>query len=218
MLDKLAVVHGGGRNHRVGLFDMILIKDNHITASGGVIAALANTHRMLDARGAVSSAWRSDQLKAQLEQPVTDRFSYGDDTALQGVPMRVQLEVATLDQLREALALGGADIIMLDNMVKVSRTSAAAAEEASAQWKEDQPGVWSRCHGGQHVTVDVRLVNEAVEMNKASAHPVELEASGNVVEDTVGAIAKTKVERVSCGALTHSVTALDISMKIKVRQ
>ncbi|MBZ4022126.1 nicotinate-nucleotide diphosphorylase (carboxylating) [Rhodobacter sp. TJ_12] len=80
VVEKLAVTHGGGHNHRFGLSDAILIKDNHIAAAGGIQAVLE-----------AAKAARSHM-------------------------MRVELEVDTLDQLEEALAVGGADVILLDNM------------------------------------------------------------------------------------------------------
>ncbi|MCZ4259931.1 carboxylating nicotinate-nucleotide diphosphorylase [Limimaricola sp. G21655-S1] len=78
--EKLAVLHGGGFNHRYGLSDAILIKDNHIAAAGGIRAAL---------RAATASA--SHMLK-------------------------IEIEVDTLDQLAEVLEVGGADVVLLDNM------------------------------------------------------------------------------------------------------
>lgn len=78
-LEKYAVRVGGGRNHRLGLDDGILIKDNHLRIAGSVAAAIARTHR----------------------------------AAPPGI--RVEVEVETLDELREALA-AGADMILLDNM------------------------------------------------------------------------------------------------------
>lgn len=79
MLDKRAVVVGGGSNHRIGLYDMALIKNNHITAAGGITAAVQR----------VRAAW--------------------------GDRLPVEVEVATLGELEEALPLG-VDLIMLDNM------------------------------------------------------------------------------------------------------
>lgn len=80
LIEKQAVLHGGGANHRFGLSDAILIKDNHIAAAGGVEEALraarANASHML----------------------------------------RVEIEVDRLDQLETVLAVGGADVVMLDNM------------------------------------------------------------------------------------------------------
>ena len=78
-LDKAAVVAGGGQNHRFGLYEMVLIKDNHIAAAGGVTAA-------------VEAVKRHNTL---------------------GLP--VEVEVTTLEMLREALELG-VDRILLDNM------------------------------------------------------------------------------------------------------
>lgn len=80
VVEKLAVTHGGGHNHRFGLSDAILIKDNHIAAAGGI--------------------------RAVLEAAKTARSHM----------MRVELEVDSLDQLEEALGIGGADVILLDNM------------------------------------------------------------------------------------------------------
>ena len=80
MVEKAAVLHGGGFNHRFGLSDAILIKDNHIAAAGGIPAVLTA------ARAAVSHM------------------------------MKVEIEVDTLAQLAEVLAIGGADVVLLDNM------------------------------------------------------------------------------------------------------
>ena len=80
MVEKAAVLHGGGYNHRFGLSDAILIKDNHIAAAGGIAAVLKA------ARANVSHM------------------------------MKVEIEVDTLAQLAEVLAVGGADVVLLDNM------------------------------------------------------------------------------------------------------
>lgn len=80
MVEKAAVLHGGGFNHRFGLSDAILIKDNHIAAAGGIAAVLRA------ARAQVSHL------------------------------MKVEIEVDTLAQLAEVLAVGGADVVLLDNM------------------------------------------------------------------------------------------------------
>ena len=79
LLDKWAVKLGGGQNHRIGLFDMVLIKNNHITAVGSITAAI-NRVRECD-----------DRQRA------------------------IEVEVRTLDELHEALALQP-DRILLDNM------------------------------------------------------------------------------------------------------
>ncbi|MDR1039129.1 MAG: carboxylating nicotinate-nucleotide diphosphorylase [Deltaproteobacteria bacterium] len=95
-LEKEAVRHGGGQNHRRALFDGIIIKDNHIAAAGGVRAALE---------------------RARAGAPVG---------------MKVEIEVDTLDQLREALE-GGAEIVLLDNMDPDGlRRAVALAEEFCA--------------------------------------------------------------------------------------
>lgn len=78
--EKMAVLHGGGFNHRYSLSDAILIKDNHIAAAGGVRAVL-------------------EASKAQASHM-----------------MAVEIEVDRLDQLEEVLTVGGADVVLLDNM------------------------------------------------------------------------------------------------------
>jgi nicotinate-nucleotide pyrophosphorylase (carboxylating) len=133
---KYAVRAGGAQNHRIGLFDGILIKENHIAAAGGV-------------RGAVEAGLRS---------------------APDGV--FVQVEVENLEQLREALN-AGAKLILLDNF-------------------------------------DPPLMREAV---KIAADRAELEASGGVSLKTVRTIAETGVHRISIGALTKDVEALDLSLR-----
>lgn len=90
VLEKAAVVHGGGFNHRYGLSDAILIKDNHIAAAGGV-------RQVLEAAKAARSHM-----------------------------MRIELEVDTLRQMEEALRVGGADVILLDNMTSDELRAAVA--------------------------------------------------------------------------------------------
>lgn len=135
VLEKTAVRCGGGRNHRMGLYDAILIKENHIAACGGISNAM--------------------------------------DKAREGCRpgMPVEIEVRSLGELRQALACGP-DMIMLDNM---SCADMRRAVEETAD----------RCR---------------------------LEASGNVNLATIAAIAETGVNYISCGALTHSAPAADISM------
>jgi nicotinate-nucleotide pyrophosphorylase (carboxylating) len=79
-LQKYAVRCGGGFNHRFGLDDAILIKDNHIAIAGGIVAVLTRAK------------------------------------AVAGHLVKIEIEVDTLDQLREVLAVGGADVALLDNM------------------------------------------------------------------------------------------------------
>ncbi len=141
-LQKEAVLAGGGTNHRFGLDDAILIKDNHIAVAGSIAAALEC----------------AKQSKANVNF--------------------IEIEVDTLDQLQEVLAYhnthGGVDIVMLDNMTP-------------AQLKEA-----------------VNLVDGRL----------QTEASGGVTLDSVRAIAESGVDRISIGALTHSVRALDIGLDI----
>ena len=136
-LEKEAVRHGGGANHRYGLYDGVLIKDNHIAAAGGVRKAIERT------RGKV---------------PHT---------------LKIEVEVESLEELEEALETG-ADIVLLDNF-------------------------------------PLDLLKEAVIRTRGRSL---LEASGGVNLDTVRAIAETGVDFVSCGALTHSAKAIDISLEI----
>lgn len=140
MLDKYAVRIGGGLNHRFALYDGVLIKDNHITAAGGITPAI--------------------------------------NRARQTIPhtLKIEVEVKTIDEVKEALA-AGADTVMLDNMTPDAMTAA------------------------------VRLIGGAV--------PVE--ASGNVTLDNVKQIAETGVDFISVGALTHSVTAADISLLVRLQ-
>jgi nicotinate-nucleotide pyrophosphorylase (carboxylating) len=108
VVEKLAVAHGGGSNHRFGLSDAILIKDNHVAAAGGIRA-------VLEAAKAVRSHM-----------------------------MRIELEVDSLSQLQEALAVGGADVILLDNMdtptlrAAVELTAGRVVIEASGNMKLDR--------------------------------------------------------------------------------
>lgn len=147
VLEKYAVRAGGGRNHRVGLYDMVLIKDNHLAGW----KASGSNHTIA---AAVSAA----------------RESVGQE-----IP--VEVEVDTLEQLRDALA-GLPDIVLLDNM-------------------------------------NPERLRQAVTIRDAVAPQVELEASGGVSLATVGEIARTGIERISIGALTHSAIALDLAFDWK---
>lgn len=139
VLDKYAVQMGGCHNHRFNLSDLVLIKDNHIKAAGGI-------------NPAVNAA--------------KEHLSHA---------LKIEVEVESLEQLKEALE-AGADIIMLDNM-------------------------------------SLEMMREAVKIAKGRAL---LEASGNVAlegDRSVRAIAETGVDIISVGALTHSVMAMDISLR-----
>jgi nicotinate-nucleotide pyrophosphorylase (carboxylating) len=136
MLDKYAVKAGGGENHRIGLHDMFLVKNNHIDRAGSITAAV-------------------ERIRARK------------------MPQKIMIEVRDMRELDEALALAP-DFILLDNM------------------NPDQ-------------------LRDAVRRTNGR---VSLEASGGITLQTIRAFAETGVERISVGALTHSVKALDISMRI----
>ena len=133
--DKLAVRLGGGQNHRTGLFDMVLIKDNHIDFAGSITKAVERV--------------RAAQTKLEIE-----------------------VETRTLNDVREALALN-VDRILLDNMSPA-------------------------------------MMREAVGICGGRA---KLEASGNVTLDNVLEVAKTGVDYISVGALTHSPLVFDVSLE-----
>ena len=143
ILEKYAVRCGGGTNHRMGLFDAILIKDNHLASlqSGG------------DPIGRALKAARASE---------TSGLKF------------VEVEVDDLEQFDRALE-GSPDIILVDNL----------GPEALA---------------------------EAVSRRDARAPGVLLEASGGVTLATVRALARSGVDRISVGALTHSAPALDVGL------
>ena len=82
MLEKQAVKIGGGCNHRIGLFDMILLKDNHVDFSGGIANAINRCHEYLKEKG---------------------------------LDLKIEIEVRSFDELKQAMDCGGIDRIMLDN-------------------------------------------------------------------------------------------------------
>jgi len=138
LAQKYAVRVGGGSNHRMGLYDAMLIKENHIAAAGGIRQAITQA-RKLERRG----DW-------------------------------IQVEVENLGQLKEALD-AGATMILLDNL-------------------------------------SVAQMGEAV---RIAGDRAELEASGGITLDNVRAIAETGVHRMSVGALTKDVKAVDFSMRFE---
>lgn len=149
LLDKWAVIIGGGSNHRIGLYDMVLIKDNHIASAGSIEKAILATHKYLDA---------------------------------QNLSLPIEIETRTLAEVDEVMRVGQVDRVLLDNMVT-----------------RDGPAI------------DTSMLEEAIRRIDGQ---FQTEASGNVTLETVSAIGKTGVDFISSGALTHSVTALDISLKI----
>ena len=138
LAQKYAVRVGGGSNHRMGLYDAMLIKENHIAAAGGIRQAITQARKLPH-----TGAW-------------------------------IQVEVENLEQLREALD-ASATMILLDNM-------------------------------------STDRMREAV---KIAGDRAELEASGGITLDNVRAIAETGVHRISVGALTKDIQAVDFSMRFE---
>jgi nicotinate-nucleotide pyrophosphorylase (carboxylating) len=135
---KYAVLCGGCSNHRMGLHDAILIKENHVAVCGSVTKAVENARQL---------------------------FPH----------LPVEVEVEDLDQLEEALA-AGAQLVLLDNF-------------------------------------DPALLARAVGLNRGRA---KLEASGGISLDNVRRIAETGVDRISIGALTKDLRAIDLSMRLHI--
>lgn len=135
MAQKYAVRCGGGVNHRFGLFDAILIKENHIQAAGSIEAAV---------------------LQARTLHP----------------NISVEVEVENLDEQKQALK-AQADIILLDNF-------------------------------------SLADLKQAVDINQGRA---KLEASGGITLNNIRQIAETGVDRISVGALTKDIQALDLSLR-----
>ena len=153
-LEKYAVRCGGGENHRMGLFDAVMIKDNHLAFMNSEVAK----------EQAIPEAVDRARTWIQKNAPALPN---GSETVL-------QVEVDTLEQLDIALQCQP-DIVLLDNMSNDQLTRAVAKRDATA------PGVL-------------------------------LEASGGVNLQTVTGIARTGVERISVGALTHSAGNFDIGL------
>lgn len=103
LLEKYAVKMGGGTNHRIGLFDTILLKENHIALAGGVTAALDQAH-----------AFASSQMNPRA---MTAYEAVGTPASADGAScgLSIQIEVRNEAELREALA-AGAESVLLDNM------------------------------------------------------------------------------------------------------
>lgn len=154
-LEKYAVRCGGGHNHRTGLFDAVLIKDNHLALG----AQLAAEKRYSPAQAVQVAREFLEELRSRGE--------------LQS-HMLIEIELDRLDDFEQVLA-AGPDIILLDNMPP-------------------------------------EVLREAVERRNASSSKAELEASGGVRLDTIRAIAESGVDRISCGALTHSAGNFDVAL------
>lgn len=138
LLEKAAVRHGGGTNHRMGLYDRAMVKDNHLAADSDL-----------------------NRLQAAIDKLREERPGVG-----------VELEADTLEQVRAFTGLRGVDWILLDNMTTDELRTAVALADGR----------------------------------------VRLEASGGITLETIGAVAATGVDAISCGALTHSVAALDLGL------
>jgi nicotinate-nucleotide pyrophosphorylase (carboxylating) len=158
-LEKYAVHCGGGCNHRTGLYDAILIKDNH----------LAFGREQAD-NAAYSPAQAIRATRAFLAQQIGPEVPRGAPDP----QMLIEIEVDSLEQLRGVLP-EQPDIVLLDNM-------------------------------------SLEQLREAVKMRNDGGFLAELEASGGVNLQTVRGIAEAGIERISCGALTHSAIGLDIAL------
>src|SRR3954468_23295948 len=137
LLDKYAVKCGGGENHRIGLHDLFLVKNNHIDRAGSIAGAV-------------------ERIRSR------------------GLVQKIMVEVRDMRELDEALAQQP-DFILLDNMTPAQ-------------------------------------MREAVEHTNGRGI---LEASGGITLENVREYAEAGVDRISIGALTHSVVALDISMRVR---
>ncbi len=147
LIEKYAVRCGGGTTHRLGLYDAVLIKDNHIAG--------------LD----------DEQLGDRLEQAASRARRSGSELRF------VQVEVDRIEQLARVLALkdGLIDMALLDNM-------------------------------------DLSTLAEAIKLRDEAGSSILLEASGGVTLETVAQIAKTGIDRISVGGLTHQAVSLDIGL------
>jgi nicotinate-nucleotide pyrophosphorylase (carboxylating) len=140
LAQKYAVTVGGGYNQRYGLYDGVLIKENHIASSGGIKEVLTKAHQLLPSN----------------------------------IP--IQIEVESFGQLELAINCG-AKLILLDNM-------------------------------------SLQQIKQCVDYAASVDSGIELEASGNINLNNVLDYAKTGVQRISIGALTKNILAIDLSMRI----
>jgi nicotinate-nucleotide pyrophosphorylase (carboxylating) len=141
LLEKWAVEVGGGKNHRIGLYDMIMLKDNHIDAAGGIEKAIALAHE------------------------------YRMET---NPSLKIEVETRSIEEVMMVLSSGHVDRIMLDNF-------------------------------------NSNQISEALALIPSQ---IETEASGGITLTNLHEYATTGVNFISVGALTHSVKALDLSLKI----
>ena len=139
-LEKWAVRIGGGTNHRFGLYDMVMLKDNHIDFAGGIEQAILKTNKYLKKRN---------------------------------LKLKIEIETRNLAEVKEVLRIGGVDRIMLDNF------------------------------NFDDLRTAVKLIDGRF----------ETEASGGITEKTLRQYAECGVDFISSGALTHSVSNMDLSLK-----
>lgn len=137
--EKWAVAIGGGTNHRYGLYDMIMLKDNHIDYNGSITNAVKMAKDYI----------KKNKLK-----------------------LKIEVETRNLEEVEEAVK-SGADRIMFDNM-------------------------------------DVETMTKAVKIVNGKT---ETEASGGITREVLNSVAKTGVDFISAGALTHSSNNIDLSLK-----
>jgi nicotinate-nucleotide pyrophosphorylase (carboxylating) len=140
MLEKWAVQIGGGENHRFGLYDMIMIKDNHVDYAGGISNAI----------------YKANEYLKQTN-----------------LSLAIEIETRNLDEVAQVLACGNVQRIMLDNFTP-------------------------------------ELLAKAVAM---IGDQYETEASGGITLENIRDYALTGVNYISCGAITHSVPSVDMSLK-----
>lgn len=139
-IEKMAVRIGGGHNHRMGLYDMIMIKDNHVDFAGGIGKAIEAVNQYLEKKGK---------------------------------DLKIEIEVRNFDELEQVLEAGGIDRIMLDNFT---------------------PG-------------DLQKALQMIDKR------YETEASGGINLENIREYARTGVDYISVGALTHHIKSLDLSLK-----
>jgi len=139
-LEKWAVKIGGGENHRFGLYDMVMLKDNHLDFAGGITSAI-------------------EQTIAYLKNNNLD--------------LRIEVEARNLEEVEEIVSVGGVHRIMLDNFSYE----------------------------------DTRTAVEFIDGK------FETESSGGITEKTLRNYAECGVDYISVGALTHSVSSMDLSLK-----
>ena len=140
IIEKMAVRIGGGDNHRMGLYDMIMLKDNHIDFAGGIKNAIQKTQNYLSRTGK---------------------------------DLKIEIEARSINDVEQIIEFGGVNRIMLDNFTP-------------------------------------ELLEQAV---KLIDKRYETEASGNITHDNILNYAKTGVDFISSGALTHHIKSLDLSLK-----